>query len=108
MPEENSQLDADASDVTDSMVFTEEESAAVSVSEEEPSSAPPVQPAIPATFAPPSPKSNIFTLFLILSLICIIVAIYLIAHELNKFYEVTFGGILSPPIKIVETTGSGK
>jgi hypothetical protein len=52
-------------------------------------------PGVP--LAPPKPRSNIFTLLLIISFILIVLAIYLTAYELNKFYGVTFGGILSPP-----------
>ncbi|MEK7449967.1 MAG: hypothetical protein AAB019_10870 [Planctomycetota bacterium] len=39
------------------------------------------------------PKSNIFTLLLIISLIFILVGIYLIGYELNIFYGVEFGGL---------------
>lgn len=57
-----------------------------------------------ASFIITKPRSNLFTLLLILSFLCIGLAIYLLAHELNNFYGVTFGGILSPPDKIAETT----
>jgi hypothetical protein len=57
----------------------------------------------------PKPRSNIFTLLLIVSFLCVFLAVYLVAHELNKIYGVTFGGILSPPPqKISETTEPGK
>ena len=39
------------------------------------------------------PKSNIFTLLLIISILLIGVGIYLIGYELNKFYDVEFAGL---------------
>lgn len=62
----------------------------------------------PAAFGPAKPKSNIFTLILILSFMCMGLAIYLLAYELNNFYGVTFGGIMKPPDKTAGTTEPGK
>ncbi|MFH0888271.1 MAG: hypothetical protein V1871_03585 [Planctomycetota bacterium] len=57
----------------------------------------------------PKPKSNIFSLLLIISVIFIVLAIYMVAHELNHYYGVTFGGIISVPEKNIETpVESGK
>lgn len=56
----------------------------------------------------PKPKSNIFSLLLIISVIFIILAVYMVAHELNHYYGVTFGGMISAPDKNIETTESGK
>jgi hypothetical protein len=56
----------------------------------------------------PKPKSNIFSLLLIISTIFVILAIYMVAHELNHYYGVTFGGIISAPDKTTESTESGK
>lgn len=66
--------------------------------------------AIPqAQIGEPKPKSNIFSLLLIISGIFIVLAIYLVAHELNHYYDVTFGGIISVPEKNIETpVKSGK
>jgi hypothetical protein len=50
-----------------------------------------------APLGPVKPKSNIYTLLLIISTIFMVVSIYLVAYELNKFYGVTFGGLVSPP-----------
>lgn len=64
-------------------------------------------PVIP--LGPTKPRSNLFSLLLIVSFLCIFLAVYLVAHELNKIYGVTFGGILSPPPqKISDTTEPGK
>ena len=57
---------------------------------------------------PLKPKSNIFSLLLIISIIFIVLAIYMVAHELNHYYGVTFGGIISVPEKNIETPESGK
>lgn len=43
------------------------------------------------------PRSNIFSLLLIIALVFTITAIVLICVELNEFYDCTFGGIVSPP-----------
>ena len=61
-----------------------------------------------ASYGPIKPKSNIFALILILSILCIGLGIYLLAHELNGFYGVTFGGILSPPNKTADATETDK
>jgi hypothetical protein len=58
--------------------------------------------------APPKPRNNIFTLLLIISFVFLVIAIYLVAHELNKFYGVTFGGLLSEPQKVSEELEPGK
>lgn len=50
-----------------------------------------------APLGPVKPKSNIYTLLLIIATIFMIVSIYLVAYELNKFYGVTFGGLVSAP-----------
>jgi hypothetical protein len=97
--------DAGAVDVSDTMA----ESSSVTGQEEIPGAG----PVIPGTKAAASfgivkPKSNIFTLLLILAFLCIGLAIYLLAHELNNYYGVTFGGILSEPNKTTETTEPAK
>jgi len=52
--------------------------------------------------AAPKPRSNIFTLMLIIAFMVICLAVYLTMHELNKYYGVTFGGILSAPVESSE------
>lgn len=90
-------------DVSDSLA----DASVVSGQEEVMGEAPaPSGPAVP--LGPVKPKSNIFTLILILSFLCMGLAIYLIAYELNNFYSVTFGGLMSPPNKTVETAETGK
>jgi len=90
--------DAGAVDVSDTMA----ESSIGSGQEEAPDGAPMARgPA--ASYGPVKPKSNIFTLILILAFLCIGLAIYLLSYELNNFYGVTFGGIVSPPNKTAET-----
>lgn len=93
----------DSIDVSDSL-----SESPIDVSQEEVAGEVPIAPKLSAPAAPLKPKSNIFTLILILSFLCIILAIYLLAHELNNFYGVTFGGILSPPNKTVETAEIGE
>ena len=95
--------DAGAVDVSDSLA----ESSVVSGQEEGVSEAPSRGRAA-AGFGPAKPRSNVFTLILILAFLCIGLAIYLLGHELNSFYGVTFGGILKPPDKTAETTETGK
>lgn len=63
-------------------------------------------PALP--IGPPKPRSNIFTLLLIISFVCLIVAIYLVGYELNRFYGVTFGGFFSAPTTVSGTVTPGK
>lgn len=43
------------------------------------------------------PTSNIFTLLLLISSFFVLISIYLVCYELNKFYGVTFGGLLGEP-----------
>lgn len=95
---------APAVDVSDTMA----ESSFASGQEEVPGGAPRMPGAAAASFGIIKPRSNIFTLLLILSFLCIVLAIYLLAHELNNYYGVTFGGILSPPNKTAGTTEPGK
>ncbi|MEW6027504.1 MAG: hypothetical protein AB1599_09450, partial [Planctomycetota bacterium] len=97
--------DAGAVDVSDTMA----ESSAVTGQEEIPGAGPVIPGAkTAAPFGTLKPKSNIFTLLLILAFLCIGLAIYLLAHELNNYYGVTFGGILSEPNKTTETTEPAK
>lgn len=49
----------------------------------------------PSVVLPEKTSSNIFTLLLIIALVFVLVSIYLVCYELNAFYNVTFGGILS-------------
>lgn len=95
---------ASAVDVSDTMA----ESSFVSGQEEAPAGAPMMPGRAAAPFGIAKPRSNIFTLLLILAFLCIVLAIYLLAHELNNYYGVTFGGILSPPNKTAGTTEPGK
>ena len=95
--------DADAIDVSDTMA----ESSLVSDQEQSLNEAP-MRSSAAASLGSAKPKSNIFSLILILSFLCMGLAIYLLAHELNNFYGVTFGGILSPPNKTAETTETEK
>ncbi|MFA5793716.1 MAG: hypothetical protein WC980_01405 [Candidatus Brocadiia bacterium] len=50
-----------------------------------------------APLGPTKPKNNVYTFLMIVAAIFICVSIYLVAYELNKFYGVTFAGIVSPP-----------
>ncbi|MBI5778938.1 MAG: hypothetical protein HZA49_05725 [Planctomycetes bacterium] len=93
-----------AVDVSDTMA----ESSFASGQGEVPGGAPMMPGAGPATFTITKPRSNIFTLLLILAFLCIGLAIYFLAHELNNYYGVTFGGILSPPNKTAGATGTEK
>jgi hypothetical protein len=43
------------------------------------------------------PKNNVFALILLMGLFFILIAIYLVSCEMNRFYGITFGGLLSPP-----------
>ena len=90
-----------AVDVSDTMAES-----SVAPGQEEIPGAAPMMPGSPV--GPAKPKSNIFTLILILAFLCMGMAIYLLAHELNSFYGVTFGGILKPPNKTAETTETGR
>jgi nitrate reductase NapE component len=47
---------------------------------------------------PVKPHSNIYTFLLIIAVIFMVISIYLVGYELNKFYGVTFGGIVSAPV----------
>ncbi len=96
--------DAGAVDVSDTMA----ESSVASGQEEALGGEPIRRGGSAATFGPAKPVSNIFTLILILAFLCIVLAIYLLAHELNNFYGVTFGGILSEPNKTAGTTETGR
>ena len=96
--------DAEAADVSDTMA----ESSVVSGQEEAMGGMPMPDGRAAAHFGPAKPRSNLFTLLLILSFLCIGLAIYLLGHELNNYYGVTFGGILSPPNKTAETTDTGR
>jgi hypothetical protein len=93
----------DSIDVSDSL----SEASAGDYQEEIMGGAPPSGRSVTPS-GPIKPKSNIFTLILILSFLCIVLAIYMIAHELNNFYGVTFGGMLSQPNKTVETVETGE
>lgn len=92
-PDEEIQADAEAVDVSEELAGGEESVSEVSLP--------------PTPLGPPKPRSTIFTLLLIISFIFIGLAIYLVAHELNQFYEVTFGGMLSPPTKVSQTETPG-
>ncbi|MFH1228615.1 MAG: hypothetical protein V1701_12030 [Planctomycetota bacterium] len=50
-----------------------------------------------ATLGPVKPKNNVYTFLLIVAALFVCASIYLVAYELNKFYSVTFGGLVSPP-----------
>lgn len=43
------------------------------------------------------PRSSIFTLLLLVSIIFALIGIYLVGYELNTFYGVEFGGLFSAP-----------
>lgn len=94
--------EAGALDVSDTMA----ESSVAPGQEEIPGAAPTKMPGSP--LKPVKPKSNVFTLILILAFLCIGVAIYLIVYELNNFYGVTFNGMMSPPQKTSETIEPAK